>query len=182
MLAAFLFAVTVSVPAGLPETINELSKLVAQEKWDKAAEWVRLIETRVSERAALEVIDGQVLVKPPAGLGIYERAGGGVVRGDEVYLYAQVRNHQVRQLGEGFELHLVTDLIIYDADAENVEIARDSGYGESRFVARTPHRDTFVVIALRRKGLPSGAYVVRLVVHDRIGKNRGNIDIPFKIP
>jgi hypothetical protein len=141
----------------------------------------RDIERAAALLAPLEVFDGQALATPPEGLGIYDPLPNGVVRSEELFFYAQVRNHTVRTLPGGWhELHLVTDLVVIDA--EGAEVARDMAFGESRFTARAVHRDTFVVIALRVKGLPAGRYRVRLVVHDQVSARKGEVEIPFTQP
>jgi len=176
-----LALVLIAAPAPkLVDDIAALNTLVAQEKWAEAAELVRSIDTRVAERAPLVVSDGQALAAPPQGFGMYVPAHGGVIRHGELFLYAEVRNHGMRQTAAGFELHLVSDLVLLEASGK--ELARDEAFAASRFTASTPHRDTFVVIALKTRGLPAGKYKARVVIHDRVGGSHGQVEIPFKIP
>jgi hypothetical protein len=182
MLSVSLLSLVLSAGASsrLAQDVAQLRTQVLAGNWVRAAELARSVEARVAQRAPLEVTDGQVIIGPPAGLGMYEPVPGGIVKQDELFLYAQVRNHVLRQSTRGFELHLVSDLIVIDAKGE--ELARDQAFAESRYTARVPHRDTFVVIALRSRGLPSGHYRMRVVVTDRIGGSSGQVDIPLQIP
>ncbi|MEE8409291.1 MAG: hypothetical protein V3T05_06785 [Myxococcota bacterium] len=178
-----LVAATLAAPsqgAPLGQEIERLPDLIKAGRWTEASALARSIEARIANLAPLEVLDGQALREPALGLGIYERLDGGVVHREELFLYAQIRNHGLQAKKNGFELVLVSDLIILDATGK--ELARDEGFGQSRFTARAEHRDTFVNIALRVKGLPSGKYTARLVVHDRIKGSSGRIEIPFAMP
>jgi hypothetical protein len=149
-------------------------------RWREAAAEARKLETAAAQKAPLEIPDIQLLAAPPEGLGMYTPLADGVARGKEVYLYAQVRNHGMREALGFFELHLVSELVFFDA--EGTEVARDKSFGESRYAARVPQRDTFVVIALSPKGLPSGAYRIQLVLHDEIGKKEGTGEVRLKVP
>jgi hypothetical protein len=175
-----LAGLTAPAEATLAVELLGLERAVSRSAWGEAVTLARAIEARLADKAPLEVTDGQALAEPASGLGIYHRLADGVVRQSELYLYAQVRNHGVRQVTAGHELHLVSDLIVLDALGN--ELARDDAFGESRFVARAVPRDTFVNIALRVTGLDAGAYVARLVVHDRIGGKSRSVDIPFRMP
>jgi hypothetical protein len=155
-------------------------KQAAAGKWGDAAATARALEATAAAKAPLEVVDVQLLGAPPEGLGMYTPLPDARARGPEVYLYAQVRNHGLRETHGFFELHLVSELVIYDASG--AELARDTNFGESRFTARVPHRDTFVVIALRPAGLPSGEYRVQLVLHDEIGKKSGKGETRLVVP
>jgi hypothetical protein len=182
MVALLLLLGALGAPAepSLAAEVEQLGRAVSSSDWSAAATRARALEARLSALAPLELGDAQVLVEPAAGLGIYTPLPGGVARQAELYLYAQVRNHGLRQLAGGWELHLVSDLVVLDEEGN--ELARDEGFGESRFVARAPPRDTFVSIALRVTGLPSGSYRVRLVMHDRVGKKSQSVEIPFRMP
>ena len=70
----------------------------------------------------------------------------------------------------------MSDLLVLDSQGN--ELAQDLGFGTSEFTAKTEHRDTFVNIALKATGLPPGPYVFRLIIHDKIGNKRGQVDIP----
>jgi len=141
---------------------------------------VRALESELAQKAALEVADGRLLRAPAAAFGVYEPAPGNIVAGKEIYLYATVRNFGSRSLPDGtYELHLVSDLVILDA--VGAELARDTGFGESRFAAHTPHRDTFVNIAVAAKGLPPGDYRARLVIHDRVLGKQGEVEVPLHV-
>lgn len=164
----------------LGKEIGRLPALIKAGRWTEASALARSIEAHIAQMAPLEVFDGQALKEPAMGLGIYERLDDGLVAGEELFLYAQVRNHGLQAKKNGYELVLVSDLIVLDAKGK--ELARDEGFGESRFTAHARHRDAFVNIALRAKGLPSGKYIARLVVHDRIKRSSGRVDIPFAMP
>ena len=161
------------------ELQKELEAALKQRQWAEAAHLGRRIEMLAGIRAPLELVDVAILNAPAEGLGLYSPAFKGEVRGDELYLYAQVRNHGVREVHGFFELHLVSDIVILDGKGK--EIARDEGFGESRFSSRVPHRDTFVMIALRVKGLSAGNYRIRLKLHDKVGKKESQRDVPFMI-
>ena len=137
-------------------------------------------ERALAEKAPLEVLDGRLLREPAAGLGIYSEVRGGRVAGPEIFLYAHVRNHLSRRVRRGYQLHLVTDLIVLD-EAGGV-LATDRGFGVSRYTSRTEHRDTFVNIGVKSAGLPPGNYTMRLVIHDRIGGKVGEVEIPVVMP
>lgn len=159
---------------------KRLQKEVSEGRWSSAASTTRALDALIAAKAPLVVSDGRVLKALPQGLGIYDAASDGMVRSHELILYAQVNQHVSRQTRDGFELHLSSDLIV--RDAEGHELARDEGFGEQRFTARTPHRDTFVTATLNVTGLPSGRYSVRWVIHDRLGEKSANIDIAFVVP
>ena len=190
VLGALALATPGPKPAGagaspLVERVRELERRVQAGDWAGAAELSREIERAVADRAPLQIVDLQVLGAPPEGLGMYTELFGGEVRGEDLYVYAQVRNHAIRAAHGFHELHLVTDLVLLDA--KGAELARDPALGESRFNARTPHRDTFVVIALRTAGLAPGDYRLRVVLHDEIARARGGDrsaakEVSFRIP
>ena len=174
-------AMIVAAEAPVTKENDALKKALASRDPVALAAAARDLDRAASLLAPLEVLDGQALSTPPAGLGLYDPLPNGVVRSEEIYLYAQVRNHTRRSLPGGwYELHLVSDLVMLDASGN--EIARDTAFGESRFTARAEHRDTFIAIALRVKGLPAGAYRVRLVVHDEPSGRVGQTEIPFSMP
>lgn len=175
-----LSALLAQAPGGIDATLALLQKQVRAKNWDAAAQALRALEAEVTPRAALEVTDIRVLAAEPRGLGIYSVPFDDVVRTEEIFLYAQVRNHALREAHGFYEVHLSTDLAI--VDAEGREIGRDENLGESRFNARAPHRDTFVVIALRTKGLPKGPYTARMTLRDRIGGKSATADVVFRIP
>jgi hypothetical protein len=176
---SIVFAAAAPV-APVADDIATLRDLVKAEKWQEAAAIARSVEARVAERAPLEVTEGNALAAPPQGLGMFVPAHGGLIRGGELFLYAEVRNHVLRQTAAGFELHLVSDLVLLNRAGE--EVARDPAFAASRFTATTPHRVTFVVVALRTRGLPSGHFTARLLIHDQVGNKSGTVDIPFKVP
>ncbi|MBI5507795.1 MAG: hypothetical protein HY903_03470 [Deltaproteobacteria bacterium] len=176
-IVALVFAAEVP----LERELAAVKKTLASGDRLAAAGAARDLERAVAVRAPLEVFDGRALIAPAFGLGMYDPVQGGVVRGDELFLYAQVRNHTTRALAGGwYEVQLESDLIVLDA--AGAELARDIGFGESRFTARAVHRDTFVNVALRTKGLATGSYRVRLVVHDKATSRTGEVEIPFAIP
>ena len=158
--------------------IGIIRSLILAEKWSEALELTRDLERDLVKRAHLEVFHGKVLESPPEGLGMYKEAPGGVVKGKEIFLYAQVRNHGVRQKNKKYEIHLVSDLLVLDA--QGAELARDEAFGKSHFFADVAHEQTFVLVALKAAGLPGGDYTMRLVVHDRIGDKSSQVDIPLR--
>jgi hypothetical protein len=162
------------------ELLKSLGADAKAGRWSKVARQVRELEMVARREAPLEVTDGQALAAPAEGLGIYKPLEGGVVRASELFLYAQVANHGLRAVEGGYELHLVSDLIVLTEDG--TEIARDSGFGESRFTAKAPHRDTFVNVALKVTGLPKGKYRIKLVIHDKVSEKVGSTEIPFAMP
>ena len=186
MINLLTFALIFSIGSPSPETVSakvlaksceHLKKLIKKNELSAAAAELRTISQEVEKQAPLEIVDARILYKPAEGLGIYKPLPLGRVMGDELYIYAQLRQHNLRQKGNRWELHLVSDLIILDENG--AELARDEGFGESRFSARAEHRDTFVNIAVRAVGLPDGDYRVRLVIHDRIGKKSAQVEMPF---
>ena len=126
--------------------IGIIRSLILAEKWSEALELTRDLERDLVKRAHLEVFHGKVLESPPEGLGMYKEAPGGVVKGKEIFLYAQVRNHGVRQKNKKYEIHLVSDLLVLDA--QGAELARDEAFGKSHFFADVAHEQTFVLVAL----------------------------------
>jgi hypothetical protein len=165
-----------------PEIQAQLSQVTAlcdAQDWAKARAAAQALEAVIARLSPLEIVECVPLAGPPEGLGMYHPLVLGEVKGEELWLYAQVRNHGMRQVAGFWELHLVSDLVIFDGQGK--EIARDVGFGESRFNARAEQRDTFVVIALRTKGLPKGDYRARLILHDRIGQKDAQADVAFHI-
>lgn len=179
MLVALVTTAMAAAQPSLHTELVTLEKLVEAERWTDAAKLSRQIDARIAKDAPLEVFDGRALAAPAQGLGIYHELPDGVVRGDDLYVYAQIRGHSLREIEAWHELHLVSDLVVLDA--EGGELARDTAFGESKFRSRAAHRDTFVNIAVRVHGLPGGKYRIRLVVHDRIGGKDGSVEIPFAI-
>ncbi|MBJ80157.1 MAG: hypothetical protein CMH60_02450 [Myxococcales bacterium] len=162
------------------QEVGVIRSLILAEKWNEALAITRQLEDSLVQRAHLEVKNGKVLAEPPAGLGMYKELPGGLVKEAEIYLYAEVENHRIREKGGNYEIHLVSDLFVLDAQGN--ELARDEAFGESRFSAKTRHEKTFVLIALKSAGLPTGNYTMRLLVHDKIGNKSSQIDIPLRRP
>lgn len=160
--------------------VDLLEKQVTAGDWAAAARTARAVERLAATRAPLEIVDVQTLSSPPEGLGMYTALFGGKVQSGELVVYAQVRNHALRERAGFYEIHLVSDLAVLDASG--AVLAEDVGFGESRFNSRAQHRDTFVVIAMGTKGLPRGKYRLRIVLHDRIGKKSTQAEVPFEIP
>ncbi len=165
---------------GDPGGLKEIGEFVAKGQWGTAHRRVATLERDLARKAPLEVLDGRLLREPAAGLGIYEPAKNGEVQGADIYLYAHVRNHSSRKSPGGHELHLVTDLVVLSPGGET--LAEDKGFGVSRFTSRTEHRDTFVNVGIKSRGLPPGRYVFKLVIHDRIGGKQGAVTIPVVVP
>ena len=165
---------------GAGEAQASVEGLLAEGKYAQAHHRAFNLERKAALTAPLAVMDGQLLREPAVALGVYKKARNQRVSGKEIFLYAQVRNHHSRKTRQGFELHLVSDLLVLDKKGN--ELASDQAFGESRYVASVEHRDTFVNIALKSGGLPSGEYVFRLVVNDRIGNKKGHVDIPVVMP
>jgi len=164
-----------SVEAG----VGELLVLVDRGDWVAVGRVLREIEAGVSQHAPLEVVDGRALLAPAAGLGVYRPLPQNTLRGPEIFLYAQVRNHGQRVVANGFEQHLVTDLEVLGETGES--LVRDNAFGVSRFTSRVRHRDTYINVALKAAGLPSGKFTMRLHLRDRVGKKQGQIDIPLVV-
>ena len=167
MMTALMICSALATAPGEASLTKELQAAMEKGRWSDAAELAYRLERLAAARAPLRIVDLQVLATPPDGLGLYSAPYGGKIGGAEVYLYAQVRNHTLRQVAGRHQLHLVSDLVVLDAQGK--ELARDEALGESRFAARTAHRDTFVVIALRTRGLPVGRYQLKLILHDVLG-------------
>lgn len=163
-------------PTGV-QTTAALTQSVAAGEWSRAHELLRALELELASVAPLRLFDGQVLVAPPAGLGMYEAAPKGAIGGDELFLYAQVQQHMLRPSRGGYELSLASDLVLLGAAGE--ELARDEDLGRSAFWAKAAHRDTFVVVALRVKGLAAGPYRARWTVRDTLGGKQATIELPF---
>lgn len=180
LLFAKLAVILSLTPLGLKQEMVLLRNQIDKQNWKQALEVCRLIERTLAEKAPLKISDAQVLLEPADGLGMYKKAPNGVVHQNEVYLYAQVQNHCLKKTPKGFELYLVSDLIVFDSQGN--ELVRDVGFGTSRFEAAVPHRDTFVNIAVRATGLPQGKYRVRLLIHDRIGNKKDHADVWFEVP
>ncbi len=177
----WLMILSLGAAPGVDHELVELQAAIKVKDWQQTVRWAQALEQRAAGLAPVELRDMQILMQPPEGLGLYHPLVQGTVRGDEIYLYAQVANHTVRPLpGDWYEVHLTSDLYLFDSEGQ--ELARDVGLGESRLVARTPHRDTFVVIALKVKGLPTGEYRVRLAVHDVATKREASAEQRFKMP
>jgi len=157
-----------------------LEKQIQAGDWQHAADTARALESAVAQKAPLEIVDLEVMTDAPDALGIYTVPFHNEIRGDSLYVYAQVRNHGIEERAGFYYLHLVSDLVVLDAKGH--ELARDEALGESYFGARAPHRDTLVVIALRTKGLAPGEYRLRLILHDRIAKKEASREVTFRIP
>lgn len=175
----FATLLVLSTPPDFQTRLEQAAKLAREGRWSQVVQLIRELEPLAAREAPLAVTDGRPLAEPAQGLGMYTPLQDGVVKGEELYLYAQVANHGLRKVKEGWELHLASDLAVLDAMGR--ELARDPGFGESRFTARVPHRDTFVIAALRVRGLPAGKYVARLTVRDRVDEKSGVVDIPFAV-
>src|SRR5438045_2327555 len=79
-------------------------------RWAEAATVARRLEAAAAAKAPLAIPDIELLASPPEGLGMYTPLEGGVARGKEIYLYAQVENHGLREAGGFYELDLVSEL------------------------------------------------------------------------
>ena len=170
----------VLLSGGFRFDFTELQELVAKGDWGRAHHSATDLERQLAKKAPLEVLDGQLLAGPAAGLGIYEPAANAQIRGEDIYLYAHVRNQVSRKSARGYELFLETDLLVLDRKGE--VLAEDRGFGVSRFHSRSEHRDTFVNIGVKSKGLPPGDYIFRLIIHDRFGGKEGSVEIPVVMP
>lgn len=148
--------------------------------WQQASRQAARLEQKLGELAPLEIVDLQILASPPQGLGMYQPLTGGKAYVDEVFIYAHVRNHGHRRIGDFWQLHLSSDLRILDAKGK--ALAEEKNFGQSQYSARVAHRDTMVVIALRIKGLDPGAYTLELGLHDRISKKKTQGRVPFIVP
>jgi hypothetical protein len=176
LLAILIIIAAPDEPAALAK---QLTKAIADGAWSDAAVINAKLDRAIAAKAPLVVSDGHVLYDPPQGLGLYNAAADNTPKTDELILYAEVHEHGLRETANGFELYLTSDLIVYDSD--NHELARDEGFGEQRFTAKAPHRDTFVTAAVSTKGLPSGRYVAKWVIHDKIGQKVATAVIPFGV-
>lgn len=180
MTILLVLAYTLTAPTEPAALSAQLQQQIAHGKWTEAAETVRLLDMAVAQKAPLVVTDAHMLKEVPDGMGIYTAIADGVVRTDEALFYAEVHEHSVRKNGNRYEIWLVSDFVITDANGK--EIAKDDNFGEQRFSAATPHRDTYLTSVLRVVGLPSGRYNVRWTIRDRIGEKAGTVTIPFVIP
>lgn len=159
--------------------LERMEQQARRGQWEEVLQSLWALEAEIASKAPLLVVDHQVLSAPPRDFGMYVPLVG-EVRGSEVILYAQVRNHGLRTVHGHHELHLVTDLVFLDEQGR--ELRRFNSYGESRYSTRFPHRDTMVVVALNARGLGSGTFRVRLVIHDRIAKKEASVDFAFAVP
>ncbi|MEW5852526.1 MAG: hypothetical protein AB2A00_27315 [Myxococcota bacterium] len=130
-------------------------------------------------RAPLEVHHGTVITEPPENLGMYRPAPGSMVFGDTVLLYLEVDNHGFRKRPEGLEVDLWTDVFILYEDGER--IGGKERFGEHRFVSRTPHRTTHMVLEMTVSKLPPQPYWAEVVVHDAVSGKVGRTRIPFRV-
>jgi hypothetical protein len=179
MVLAFVFMTVLGAADDPTALASTLTKAITEGRWTDAATLATKLDRAIAAKAPLVVTSGHVLYEPPQGYGLYNAAADGVPKTDELILYAEVHEHVLRETTNGYELYLTSDLIVSDADGH--ELARDQHFGEQRFTAKAPHRDTFVTAALSTKGLPAGRYVVRWVIHDKVGDKVASIDIPFGV-
>ena len=179
MLLALMLVVAAATQDDPGALAKQVSRAIADGKWTEAAALTTKLDRAIAAKAPLIVVDGHVLYEPPQGYGLYNAAADGVPTNDELILYAEVHEHGLRQTTNGFELYLTSDLIVLDSEGH--ELARDENFGEQRFTAKAANRDTFVTAAVSTKGLPTGRYVARWVIHDRVGEKVATTDIPFGI-
>ncbi|MBC7793260.1 MAG: hypothetical protein H7Z43_06105 [Clostridia bacterium] len=179
MTILFVLAYSFGVPADPVALAQEVVQLVAAGKWSEAAEVTRALDLAIAAKAPLRVTDAHLLKELPEGLGVYTAIQDDTVRGEEAIFYAEVHEHALKKNGSRYELYLVSDFTIIDALGK--QLAKDENFGESRFTATTPHRDTFVTATLRTVGLPAGRYSVQWTIRDRIGEKAATTTIPFMI-
>lgn len=180
MLLLSVLATVLAAPSGEPSALAaQLQQQIAQGKWSDATETVRLLDMAVAQKAPLVVTDAHMLKEVPEGMGVYTAISDSIVRTDDALFYAEVHAHGIRKNGNRYEVWLVSDFSISDASGK--EIAKDDNFGEQRFSAATPHRDTYLTSVLRVVGLPAGRYNLRWTIRDRIGEKAGTVNIPFII-
>lgn len=162
-------------------TMAAISKAAKKKDFAEAVRLARQLESQLARQAPLEIVDLQLLPNPPGGLGIYTPLFKGELHQglEEIYIYAHVRNQGMSTIAGFHHVHLVSDLKVMDSNGK--VIADDPNFGESRFAARAPHRDTLVVVALRTKGLGQGAYSLELTLHDHIGKKKVSKKVEFRV-
>ncbi len=170
-----------SAYANTTQTLEAIKKATKQKDFLTALERTRELETELAARAPLEIVDLQVLPAPPQGIGMYTPLFKGELHTskDEIYVYAHVRNHGISKIGGFYHVYLVSDLTLLNDKGEVV--AEDPKFGESRYAARVPHRDTLVVIALKSKGIAKGVYTLKLTLHDYIGKKEASRVFEFSV-
>lgn len=133
----------------------------------------------LSQKAPLNINKITLLTAPAEGRGIYQELRG-PAHSEELYLYAQLQNHTIREVEpERYEIHLSSDIAIYDEDG--TLLVQDRGFGRSHFFAKTKHRETYVNIAIRAHGIPDGRYTLKLTVTDILSGKKANASVPFAV-
>lgn len=185
--AAPLPATPPPLPASQPAaSASELRSLLgqaelAQRRGDPAATLGHLERAlRLARQGApLDVSQLTVVDTAPEGLGMYRPVPGATVRGGTLLLYAEVRNFGSRATAEGEEVDLGIDAGFYYEDGEHIATTR--GIGDHRFVARTHHDVTFVVVELNLQGMPAQPYLVELTLTDRVSGKQGSARTRFVV-
>lgn len=144
-----------------------------------ALKQVLLAEEEARARLPLVLSNGNVLSDVPENLGMYKPAPGSMVFNQTALFYLEVENFGLRKRPDGLEVDLWTDLWILHDDGER--IGGKERFGEHRFTARAPYRRTHMALEAAINGLPPGAYLAQVVVHDAVSGKQGETRIPFRV-
>jgi len=112
--------------------------------------------------------------------GIYtEESSNRFNMGAQTVIYAEIGNFTLNKNGEFFNLDLVVDVMIQDAEGEELMgqegvIAFDSAF-------KSEVHDLFFTIDLPFEGWPPGIYNVRLTINDNFADETVYVDLPVEI-
>ena len=172
---------------GSSDRIIALSKAaIALVRRDDLQGAVRTLEEALfaaRQRAPLEVRRAVLVQTPHTGLGLYEPATGGLVRGRLLRLYVEVANHGHRALtpdasGERHQVDLsVTGTFLFEGEPIGAR-----SLGQHSFTTRSPSGVTsFGLEARLSDKAPAGKYEVVLTVRDATTNREASSRVQFNL-
>lgn len=112
--------------------------------------------------------------------GIYtEESSSRFNMGAQTVIYAEIGNFTLKRKGEFFNLDLIVDVMIQDA--EGAELMKQEGVIAFDSAFKSEVHDLFFTIDLPFEGWPPGIYNVRLTVNDNFADETAYVDLPVEI-
>jgi hypothetical protein len=181
------FASALMFIALTPSGAGEIENLAREaQSQAQAGQAVDAIETMRSAAISLWKSAGFGLRRPmfvtrkPGGFGLFEpRPTAAFNQGEPLLVYVEPVGFAWNKEGDGYRALIVADFEIRSADG-NILGGRKN-FGQFNIASKLQNTEFMADLTINLTGAPTGAYVLGLTFHDRIGSKSSNLDLPFEI-
>jgi hypothetical protein len=164
------------------EALNEGIQQVQKGDFEKAFKTVDQAALEIWSKAPFSLRNVFYTKGKGTGFGVYQRRADNVypVQGEPIYIYMEPRFYQIMKSPEGvYSFGFDVDVYFSTKDG-NVLFGRE-GFLKTTMRSLVPNREFMLTVTLNLSGAKPGDYVIRLVVTDKLSKQKAETRLPLVI-